>query len=148
MYIKAKNTNLHNHFPESGSRKHLQASGMRAIDSPHEITPQKDDFEEGNRPNSGFLCSLYNFLLEVSGISTPSYSSTSFAPPFIPPPTVPRPEPDIKLNALQYFIDEEMRITERRRIMFCERPVGSLLGASKSCVSKTTDFHQFFQRSV
>uniref|UniRef100_A0A914C5F8 Uncharacterized protein n=1 Tax=Acrobeloides nanus TaxID=290746 RepID=A0A914C5F8_9BILA len=70
---------------------------------------------------------------EVSGISTPSYSSTSFAPPFIPPPTVPRPEPDIKLNALQYFIDEEMRITERRRIMFCERPVGSLLGASKSC---------------
>ena len=33
------------HFPESGSRKRFQGSGMRAIDSPHEITPQKYDFE-------------------------------------------------------------------------------------------------------
>ena len=27
-------------FPESGSRKHFQDSGMRAIDSPHETTPR------------------------------------------------------------------------------------------------------------
>ena len=27
-------------FPESGSRKHFQDSGMRAIDSPHKITPR------------------------------------------------------------------------------------------------------------
>ena len=29
-----------NFFPESGSRKHFQDSGMRAIDFPHEITPR------------------------------------------------------------------------------------------------------------
>ena len=27
-------------FPESGSKKHFQGSGMRAIDSPHKITPR------------------------------------------------------------------------------------------------------------
>src|SRR6185437_4890582 len=32
--------NTHSYFPESGSRKRFHASGMRAIDSPHEITPR------------------------------------------------------------------------------------------------------------
>ena len=32
--------NTHSYFPELGSRKHFQYSGMRAIDSPHEITPR------------------------------------------------------------------------------------------------------------
>ena len=32
--------NTHSYFPESGSRKHFHVSGMRAIDSPHEITPR------------------------------------------------------------------------------------------------------------
>src|SRR6478752_5569539 len=32
--------NTHSYFPESGSGKHFQASEMRAIDSPHEITPR------------------------------------------------------------------------------------------------------------
>jgi hypothetical protein len=32
--------NTHSYFPESGSRKHFQASEMRAIDSSHEITPK------------------------------------------------------------------------------------------------------------
>uniref|UniRef100_A0A915D263 NR LBD domain-containing protein n=1 Tax=Ditylenchus dipsaci TaxID=166011 RepID=A0A915D263_9BILA len=36
-------------------------------------------------------------------------------------------------NILRIFVEEEMRIAERRRIMFCERPVGSLLGRSKAC---------------
>ena len=30
--------NTHSYFPESGSGKRFQAPGMRAIDSPHEIT--------------------------------------------------------------------------------------------------------------
>ena len=30
---------IHIYFPESGSGKHFQASGMHTIDSPHEITP-------------------------------------------------------------------------------------------------------------
>jgi hypothetical protein len=37
VYIKAKNTNLHNYFPESGTGKPFQASGMRAFDFPHQI---------------------------------------------------------------------------------------------------------------
>src|SRR4051794_37798764 len=32
--------NTHSYFPESGSGKRFQASRMRAIDSPHEITPR------------------------------------------------------------------------------------------------------------
>jgi hypothetical protein len=33
--------NTHPYFPESGLGKHFQASGMRAIDFPHEITSRK-----------------------------------------------------------------------------------------------------------
>src|SRR3569833_814013 len=33
--------NTHIYFPESGSRKRFQGSGMRAIDSPHKITPRR-----------------------------------------------------------------------------------------------------------
>ena len=32
--------NTHSYFPESGSRKRFQGSGMRAIDLSHEITPR------------------------------------------------------------------------------------------------------------
>ena len=31
--------NTHIYFPESGSRKHFHASGMRAIDFSHDFTP-------------------------------------------------------------------------------------------------------------
>jgi hypothetical protein len=31
--------NTHPYFSESGLRKHFHASGMRAIDSPHDFTP-------------------------------------------------------------------------------------------------------------
>jgi hypothetical protein len=36
-------------FPESGSGKHFQASGMRAIDSPHKITPRESIFREKSK---------------------------------------------------------------------------------------------------
>lgn len=49
---------------------------------------------------------------------------------------------------LQLLIDEEMRIAERRRIMFCERPVGSLLGASKSCVSYCIKLFSYIKINV
>ncbi|KAI1723389.1 ligand-binding domain of nuclear hormone receptor domain-containing protein [Ditylenchus destructor] len=42
-------------------------------------------------------------------------------------------------NLLSIFIDEEMRIAERRRIMFCDGPVGSLLGTSKACPFTAAD---------
>lgn len=38
-----------------------------------------------------------------------------------------------KYDILQILIAEEMRIGERRRIMFCERPVCSLLGMTPTC---------------
>ncbi|VDK60391.1 unnamed protein product [Anisakis simplex] len=41
------------------------------------------------------------------------------------------PKPDYDI--LQLLIAEEKRIGERRRIMFCERPVASLLGMTASC---------------
>jgi nuclear hormone receptor family protein NHR-80 len=50
-------------------------------------------------------------------------------------------------SILKCLIEEEMRITERRRIMFCERPVGSLLGASKSCPYTKDDIKPLVFRS-
>ena len=41
IFASIKNT----HFPESGTEKPFQASGMRAIDSLHEITPRNINFE-------------------------------------------------------------------------------------------------------
>lgn len=40
----------------------------------------------------------------------------------------------LRQNILNIFIEEEMRIAERRRLLFCERQLGSLLGSSKACV--------------
>jgi hypothetical protein len=53
--------NTHSYFPESGLRKHFQASEMRAIDSPHEITPQKYDFE-GTIQNFSIFASIYTSI--------------------------------------------------------------------------------------
>uniref|UniRef100_A0AC34GD12 NR LBD domain-containing protein n=1 Tax=Panagrolaimus sp. ES5 TaxID=591445 RepID=A0AC34GD12_9BILA len=50
-------------------------------------------------------------------------------------------------SILKCLIEEEMRISERRRIMFCERPVGSLLGASKSCPYTKDDIKPLAFRS-
>ena len=50
------------YFPESGSRKHFQASRMRAIDFSHKITPRKVIFAQiqkknffGNAAESAYL---------------------------------------------------------------------------------------------
>jgi hypothetical protein len=32
---------IHSYFPESGAEKHFQASGIRAIDFSHKLTPRK-----------------------------------------------------------------------------------------------------------
>lgn len=40
---------------------------------------------------------------------------------------------NIEFNVFNQLIKEEMKIGERRRIMFCERPVGMLLGLTKTC---------------
>lgn len=39
------------------------------------------------------------------------------------------------LQALDILIREEMKLGERRRIVFCERPVAQMLGVNKNCVS-------------
>uniref|UniRef100_A0A7E4VGA1 Nuclear receptor domain-containing protein n=1 Tax=Panagrellus redivivus TaxID=6233 RepID=A0A7E4VGA1_PANRE len=54
-----------------------------------------------------------------------------------------RPAP----STLKLLIEEEMRISERRRILFCERPVGSLLGASNSCPFMQADIKPLCFRS-
>ena len=38
--------NTHTYFPESGSGKRFQASGMRTIDSSHKISPHRVIFEK------------------------------------------------------------------------------------------------------
>ncbi|GMT17902.1 hypothetical protein PFISCL1PPCAC_9199, partial [Pristionchus fissidentatus] len=52
-----------------------------------------------------------------------------------PPPPRPTPAPSFAKtpNALDILIREEMRLGERRRIVFCERPVAQMLGANKNC---------------
>ncbi|EFO28149.2 hypothetical protein LOAG_00329 [Loa loa] len=42
-------------------------------------------------------------------------------------------------NVLRRLVAEELKIGERRRILFCERPVGSILGRSQSCPYTTEE---------
>ncbi|GMS88393.1 hypothetical protein PENTCL1PPCAC_10568, partial [Pristionchus entomophagus] len=63
---------------------------------------------------------------------------TSPIPPFHRTPTPPAPSAPLSLappthNALEILIREEMRLGERRRIVFCERPVAQMLGVNKKC---------------
>ncbi|KAF7631051.1 hypothetical protein Mgra_00008702 [Meloidogyne graminicola] len=55
-------------------------------------------------------------------------------------------------DLLSLFIKEEMRIAERRRILFCERPVACLLGENKNCPFTKDDIKplsfQEFRRSI
>jgi hypothetical protein len=59
-------------FPESGSGKHFQGSGMRAIDSPHKITPRGVIFRTiyfrvpKNHKNPLFLAHPVFFYLRTS----------------------------------------------------------------------------------
>ena len=50
--------NKNTHFPESGTEKPFQASGMRAIDSPHEITPRNKILRE-KFPNFSIFASIH-----------------------------------------------------------------------------------------
>src|SRR6185312_5842245 len=45
--------NTHIYFPESGSRKHFHASGMRAIDFSHDFTPNRVIFSLSNGRKMG-----------------------------------------------------------------------------------------------
>ncbi|KAF8359345.1 nhr-80 [Pristionchus pacificus] len=61
---------------------------------------------------------------------------TSPVPPFTRTTPTPPDEPKFaipKHNALDILIREEMKLGERRRIVFCERPVAQMLGVNKNC---------------
>ena len=49
------------HFPESGSEKHFQASEMRAIDSPHKITPRKMILRQETQ-NFSIFASIHTYI--------------------------------------------------------------------------------------
>ncbi|KAL7080142.1 hypothetical protein ACQ4LE_000242 [Meloidogyne hapla] len=55
-------------------------------------------------------------------------------------------------DLLSLLVKEEMRIAERRRILFCERPVACLLGESRNCPFTHEDIKplsfQEFRRSI
>ncbi|KAI6205624.1 hypothetical protein M3Y94_00813000 [Aphelenchoides besseyi] len=57
-----------------------------------------------------------------------------------------------EIDILSRFVVEEMRISERRRIMFCERPVSSLLGLNRDCPFGKDDIKPLrfrnFRRSI
>jgi hypothetical protein len=53
-------------FPESGSRKHFQDSGMRTIDSPHKITSYGVVFEKILRKFFDFRPRSMGYRAEVS----------------------------------------------------------------------------------
>lgn len=71
--------------------------------------------------------------------SSPSSSSAADQQQTQKPSPIRSAPPPPKWDLLALFIEEEMRIAERRRILFCERPVASLLGTSKTCVRISTD---------
>ncbi|VDM47559.1 unnamed protein product [Toxocara canis] len=48
-------------------------------------------------------------------------------------------------DILQLLIAEEMRIGERRRILFCERPVSSLIGMTSTCARTQNNVQATFQ---
>ncbi|GMT17898.1 hypothetical protein PFISCL1PPCAC_9195, partial [Pristionchus fissidentatus] len=57
-----------------------------------------------------------------------------------PPPARPTPAPAIAKSPKELdILIEEVRLGERRRIDFCERPVAHMLGANKHCVSTRED---------
>jgi hypothetical protein len=66
----------HSYFPELGSRKHFQASGMRTIDTSHKISPNRVTFEKNfefkkqkNRPNSAMPVEIEcTFIFELFSI--------------------------------------------------------------------------------
>src|SRR3569623_1000971 len=57
---------LHIYFPESGSGKRFQASGMRAIDSPHEITTRNMILSEKFQ-NFSIFASIHTFIFLNQG---------------------------------------------------------------------------------
>lgn len=67
--------------------------------------------------------------LNDNNIKSSNLNDKSSSPYFIP-----LSRNVFKQNILTILIEEEMRIAERRRILFCERQLGSLLGSSKVCV--------------
>ncbi|CAD5230675.1 unnamed protein product [Bursaphelenchus okinawaensis] len=64
-----------------------------------------------------------------------------------PESSISSPRACVDENLLKIFIAEEMKISERRRIMFCERPVASLVGQTKECCFTMSDIRPLKFRS-
>ncbi|CAP33905.2 Protein CBR-NHR-80 [Caenorhabditis briggsae] len=76
----------------------------------------------------------------ITMFSTPGPSPASLMSPSTPKPSLP--------DALTVLIREEMKLGERRRLLFSERAVGTLLGQNRQCPYKKEDikplvFHDF-----
>uniref|UniRef100_A0A914H430 Uncharacterized protein n=1 Tax=Globodera rostochiensis TaxID=31243 RepID=A0A914H430_GLORO len=138
------------------------------------VAPTSDDVSDSPPPpsTSNSLPSAHSSVsIPSNGLSPSSSSSSSTSlhilhdhltsspqnnfhrPPPKPSPVGPlRPCTIPSWDILGLFIEEEMRIAERRRILFCERPVASLLGRSKSCPFSREDIRplsfQEFRRSI
>uniref|UniRef100_A0A1I7UJZ1 Nuclear receptor domain-containing protein n=1 Tax=Caenorhabditis tropicalis TaxID=1561998 RepID=A0A1I7UJZ1_9PELO len=87
-----------------------------------------------------FSSATYQSQLTNSSTPGPSPMSECASPPS------PKSPPDV----LEIFIREEMKLGERRRLLFSERAVGTLLGQNRQCPYKKEDikplnFHDFRQ---
>lgn len=82
----------------------------------------------------------------VTNFSTPGFSPMTTVG-FLSPKSPCSPKPSLP-DALTIFIREEMKLGERRRLLFSERAVGTLLGQNRQCPYKKEDikplvFHDF-----
>ncbi|CAD5233943.1 unnamed protein product [Bursaphelenchus xylophilus] len=86
---------------------------------------------------------------DVPDEDLPSCSSShaNSQPRNSPESSIPSPRLKPDENLLKVFIEEEMKIGERRRIMFCERPVASLVGQTKECCFNMADIRPLKFRS-
>ncbi|KAL3078906.1 hypothetical protein niasHS_014688 [Heterodera schachtii] len=111
------------------------ASSAHSADCPSSSSASSSSASLTIHPSSSF-----DHSFSTSSLPRPS-PIASFRPVVVP-----------NWDILGLFIEEEMRIGERRRILFCERPVASLLGRNKSCPFSREDIRplsfQEFRRSI
>lgn len=94
-------------------------------------------------PTPRKISSATSYRSTITGFSTPGPSPMSgYLSPKSPPKSHAIPD------ALTIFIREEMKLGERRRLLFSERAVGTLLGQNRHCPYKKEDikplvFHDF-----
>lgn len=122
----------------SDGSSRLSEDSWKSEDTAEKI--EIDDFMTSPMPRKASTAT--SMRSTVTNLSTPGPS-----PGFLSPKSPSTPKPSIP-DVLTIFIREEMKLGERRRLLFSERAVGTLLGQNRQCPYKKEDikplvFHDF-----